>query len=301
MARATPRTIRELLAVTRDFFAARGIETPRLDAELLLSHALGESRLQLFLDLDRPLVDDERDAYRALVRRRALREPVALIVGEREFYGLPMTVTPGVLVPRPDTETLVDAALEAIADDTPGVVIDVCTGTGCVAVALAPARPRLCVIATDIDPAAVACAEENVARHGLCDRVQVRQGDLLEGLDPAEWGARGPLFGIVGNPPYLRDDEKDGLMPEVRDFEPAGALFGEGDDGLGHHRRLLTAVAAGSPFGDAGFVMLEIGFDQGPAIRGLTTTGWTFSRLVRDLGGRERVAVFLSTKAGGDA
>lgn len=278
-----PRTIRELLAVSTDWLKKRGIPSARLDAELLLGHALGESRLNLYLDLDRPLSDAERDLFRPLLARRGRHEPVAYILGEKEFYGLPMRVTPAVLVPRPETEILVDKALERLPEDATGVVVDLCTGSGCVAIAIAHERPGLSVIATDLSPEALAIARENAERHGVAERVELREGDALEPVRD--------LSGvklIVGNPPYIKPADEPSLMPDVREHEPHLALIGEGDDGLGVHRRVLEGARA--LLADDGAVMLEAGYDQEEGLLALPHPGLSAPEIYRDLAGLVRGA-----------
>lgn len=283
-----PRTIRELLTVSTDWLRGRGIESARLDAELLLGHALSESRLDLYLDLDRPLSDAERDLFRPLLARRGRHEPVAYILGEREFYGLPMRVTSAVLVPRPETEILVDKALERLPDDDDGVVIDLCTGSGCVAVALAHERPRLRVIATDLSAEALEVARENARRHGVEERVELRRGDALEPVRDVT-GARL----VVGNPPYIKPADESGLMPDVKDHEPRLALIGEDADGLGVHRRVLEG--ARGLLDDDGAVMLEAGYDQGEGLLALAHPGLSAAELYRDLAGHVRGATWTTT------
>jgi release factor glutamine methyltransferase len=280
-----PRSIRELLAVSTRWLEDKGSESARTDAELLLAHALGESRLGLYLDLDRPLSDKERDAFRPLLARRGRAEPVAYILEEKEFYGLPFKVGPAVLVPRPDTESLVEQALARLPEGQEGLVLDVCTGSGCVAVALAHARPGLKVLATDLARDALAVAAENVARHRLTERVELRAGDALEPLQ----GVLGALL-LVSNPPYIRRADEPTLMPDVRGYEPAAALFGEDEDGLGVHRRLLRG--ARRHLGPRGAVLLECGYDQGEALAALEAPGLGFAGLYKDLGGHSRGGVW---------
>ncbi len=282
---APPRTIRELLAVSVDWLKQRGVASARLDAELLLGHALHESRLQLYMDLDRPLSDEERDRFRPLLARRGRQEPVAYILGEKEFYGLSMSVTPAVLVPRPDTETLVDLALERLPADESGVVIDLCTGSGCVAVALAHERPSLRVIATDLSAEALQVAAENVRRHGVSERVTLRQGDALAPVHDVS-GAKL----VVGNPPYIKPADEAGLMPDVREHEPRLALIGDDDDGLGVHRRILAGARA--LLADGGALLLESGFDQGEGLLALPHPGFSAAELYRDLAGHVRGALW---------
>lgn len=284
-----PRTIRELLSVSADWLKGRGVESARLDAELLLGHALGESRLDLYLDLDRPLSDAERDLFRPLLARRGRHEPVAYILGEREFYGLSMRVTPAVLVPRPETETLVDLALERLPAGEPAVVVDLCTGSGCVAVALAHERPELRVIATDLSREALDVARENARRHGVEERVELREGDALEPVHDV----RGAKL-LVGNPPYIKPADESALMPDVREHEPHLALIGEDADGLGVHRRVLSGARA--LLDDDGAVILEAGYDQGEGLLALPHPGLSPAAIYRDLAGLVRGATWTTTE-----
>lgn len=237
------------------------------------------------MDLDRPLTDDEVARYRELVKRRGAREPVAYLVGEKEFFGLPMKVTKDVLVPRPETETIVEECLRQVGEDVEGLFVDACTGTGCIAIAILHARPKLRAIATDLSPAAAAIAVENAAKNGVADRLDVRVGDLLA---PAA-DVRDAVL-VVSNPPYIAGTEKDALMPEVRDHEPALALYGEGEDALGHHRRLLVGatplLAPGAP------LVVEIGAAQGEGAAALPHAGYEAPRVVVDLAARPRAVVW---------
>jgi release factor glutamine methyltransferase len=281
------RTVKDLLAATRPWLEKKGVASARLDAELLVAHALGMKRLDLYLDLDRPLTDEEIARCRALVVRRGAREPVAHILGEREFWGLPFTVTKDVLVPRPETEHLVEAALARVPAEASGLFVDACTGSGCVAIAILKERPGLRAIATDLSPAALAVARENAARLGVADRLELLEGDLLEPvLERVE-----ELLFVVANPPYIRADERAALAPEVGAHEPAVALFGEGADGLGHHRRILARAGLLLPPG-RGFVALEIGAGQGDACRAFDVPGFGAPAIEKDLGGLDRVCVF---------
>lgn len=274
--------------MTRPWLEKKGVDEARLDAELLIAHALGMKRLDLYLDLDRPLGEDELARCRALVLRRGQREPVAQILGEREFFGLSFLVTPDVLVPRPETEHLVEAALRRTASDagaaSGGRFVDACTGSGCVAITLLTERPGLRAVATDLSAAALEVARKNAERHGVVDRLELRQGDLL-----APCAGESFLF-VVANPPYIQERERSALAPEVRDHEPALALFGEDEDGLGHHRRLLSQAAALLP--PAGFVALEIGAGQGDACQALAPAGFDECTVEKDLAGLDRVAIW---------
>ena len=267
-------TVLALLNWTRGHLESAGADSPRLAAEVLLAHALGCRRIELYTRYDFAPAEAQLARFRELVTRAARREPVAYLVGEKEFYSLPFLVTPDVLIPRPETELLVEQAVGVLRGlDGPGAMWDVCTGSGCVAVATAKQVPGTAVLATDLSPAAVEVAKKNAARHGLDGRVTVRQADLL--TLPADWPpqAQQPLqFGqplpaafdvITANPPYVPD--KGEVAPEVA-HEPAVALRG-GPDGLDFLRRII----AGAPafLRAAGALILEFGVDQGPAIRDL--------------------------------
>lgn len=273
-------TIREVLDwATRDF-AARGIESPRLDAELLVAEALGIDRVGLYLDLHRPLVDGERSMIRPLVARRREREPVAYILGHRDFYGRRFSVTPDVLIPRPDTETLVDHALDCIPADQPFGVLDIGTGSGAIAVTLAAERPLAMVTATDISQAALRVAAKNAERLGVADRIRFEQADLLSGAEQYDL--------IVSNPPYIARSEIESLQAEVREHEPIGALAA-GEDGLDIVRALLTATETATATG--AHLLVEVGEGQADSVRKLASskTAWQAVAVYRDLNRIERV------------
>ena len=284
-------TVLDLLRWTTDHFASRGIDTPRLDAEVLLAYALECDRLRLYVEYEKPVEEPDRARFRALVQRRAdERIPVALLTGTREFWSLSFEVTPDVLVPRPETETLVTAALERLPDAEAELrVLDVGTGSGAVALALATERPKAQVVATDLSGAALAVAGRNAERLGLADRVAFAEGDLFEPLA----GERFDL--VISNPPYIGRGEADSLAPELR-HEPESALYA-GADGLEVLRRL---VAEASDHLEAGGVLaLEIDPRQAPALLQLCTdAGLRDVRVHRDLAGRERA---VSALAGGEA
>lgn len=275
-------TVRRVLAWAAGDFRARGLGSPRLDAELLLSSALACTRLDLYTGMDRPLEAAELAAFRGAIERRRRREPVAHIVGEKEFWSLAFEVTPDVLVPRPDTEALVDAALRAGTGDR---LLDLCTGSGCVAIAIARERPALSADAVELSPAAAAVARRNAARHGVGDRVAVLEGDLYAPL-PA--GARYSM--IVSNPPYVPDGMIGGLAPEVR-AEPRLALAG-GEDGLDVVRRILSDATRFLLPGGA--VLLEIDPGQAARVAGELGPAALGARgeVIRDLAGLDRVVAF---------
>ena len=275
-------TVLELLRWTTSHFGARGIDTPRLDAECLLAHALETDRLRLYLEHDKPVEAAERARFRELVRRRAdERVPVAQLTGRKEFWSLPLRITPDVLVPRPETETLVAAALELLPDAEAELsVLDVGTGSGAVALALASERPKARVVATDRCGAALAVARENAEALGLALRMRFAQGDLYEPVD----GERFDL--VVSNPPYLADAEAASLAPELG-HEPRAALFA-GSQGT----EILARLAAGAPahLVPGGLLALEIAPHQAQAVsEACAAAGLARVAVRRDGAGRPRV------------
>lgn len=277
-----PWTIGRVLAwVTKDF-AAREFDSPRLEAELLLSHVLGCNRIQLIVDRDRPLTPEELAAYRAMVARRRGHEPVAYLRGEREFYGHMFRVDARVLIPRPDTESLVEVALRRTRDkDMFGHMADVCTGSGNVAIAFSRERPTWRILATDVSRDAIALAEENAVRVGAAWNLSFAVGDLLEPLGRAHYDL------ITANPPYIPTAEIETLPADVRKHEPRMALDG-GVDGLAVIRRLV-ADAPGK-LADNGVLAFEIGCDQGQSTATLLqSAGWRDVEVEQDLGRRDRV------------
>lgn len=237
---------------------AAGCESPRLDAELLLAHVLGEERARLLAHPERALTAAEWERFAALLARRRVREPLAYILGHREFYGFDFVVDQRVLIPRPETELLVEQTLDWVQARWRGnalTVADVGTGSGCVAVALAVHLPQALIYALDASAGALEVAAANVARHGVEGQVRLLLGNLLEPL-PERVGV------IVANLPYVRSDELATLEPEVRDYEPRAALDG-GPDGLGPMRRLLAQAPTHLRLGGA--IFLEIGAGQGKA------------------------------------
>jgi release factor glutamine methyltransferase len=223
----------KLLAWSQEWFAKKGVDAPRLTGELLLAHALGCDRVRLYLDFDKPLGDVELSAFRALVKRRADGEPTAYLVGKREFYGRPFRVGPAVLVPRPETELVVEGALAALPDR--GSALDLCTGSGAIGVTLALEKAGARVVATDLSAGALAVARENAAALGAT--VELLEGDLF--FAPLAEGRRFDV--IVSNPPYVPSGELPGLSREVQ-REPAMALDG-GADGLALLRRIVAGAA----------------------------------------------------------
>ena len=282
MAEGQVWTIGSILKWSEQYFGSHGAETPRLDAEVLLSYLLGQKRIFLYVHFDQPLTAEELARYREMVKRRAAGEPVAYICGEKEFMGLTFKVTPAVLVPQPDTETLVEAVIERLKGKEGARIADVCTGSGAIALALAHYLPETSVAATDISADAVSIAKENAESLGLSERVVFCEGDLLAPLSGETFDA------IVSNPPYIPSAEIAGLPCEVR-AEPIIALDG-GADGLDFYRRLVHESAA--LLKDGGFLAVECGDTQAGAVAEMAVTGgFGRTEIVHDLSDKERVVV----------
>lgn len=258
-----------------------GADSPELDAELLLAHLLGVERASLLTHPERPLSPSEERGFAALLRRRAGHEPLPYITGHREFYGLDLLVNPQVLIPRPETELLVDLALSVAPSISPLLAADVGTGSGAIAIALAVHLPRALVYATDISAGALALAEENAARHGVAERIRFLRGDLCHPLPE-------PVHLLVSNPPYLSDADLEEAQPEVARFEPRLALHG-GIDGLAIIRRLLAL--AGDFLLPGGVLLLEIGEAQGTTVCRLAHRSFptVLPELFQDYAGLDRL------------
>lgn len=277
---AAPWTIARVLGWTREYFEGKGIESARLDAELLIADALGTNRMGLYLDHHKPLHPDELAAVRARVQRRGKFEPVAYIIGSRGFWSIDLAVDPRVLIPRPDTEVLVERALKRLEGQAAPRVVDVGCGSGAIALSIAHDVPEAVVLGVDRSPDALAVSRQNAAALGL-DRVEWREGDVLDGVE-------GPFDLVASNPPYIASAEVDRLMPDVVRYEPRGALDG-GPDGLDVVRRLIPQAAARLRVGGA--LLIEIGHDQGAAAQALVEADGRLGevRVVQDYGGRDRV------------
>ena len=244
-------TVGRLLTWTTDWLGARGSDAPRLDAEVLLAHVRGCPRIALYTAFDTPVADAERARFRELVKRRGEGEPVAYLVGSREFFSLAFGVTKDVLIPRPETEGLVVRSLDLVKSAAAPRIADVGTGSGAIAVTLAKQLPRATLVATDIAPAALAVAQANAERHGVAERITFVECDLL--ADPQ---AAGPWDVIVSNPPYVREDEYPALPRDVRDHEPKTALVA-GPTGVEIVTRL--AAEAAERLAPGGWRLVEIG------------------------------------------
>lgn len=278
-----PWTVLRLILWSADYLSQKGVESGRLDAEHLLAHVVGVGRLQLYLDFERPLTFGELDAFRPLLKRRAAREPLQYIIGHQPFRNLELKVAPGVLIPRPETEQLVERVLEwirAASIDAP-TILDVGTGTGAIALSLATEASAI-VTATDVSDAALGIARENRDAAGLGDLVAFHAGSLFEAVPrDADFDV------IVSNPPYIPEVDEPTLEPEVRDWEPRHALFA-GADGLDVIRGLVEGAARHLRSG--GLLALEVGSGQARTVVSLleAEAGYAAVRIERDHEGIER-------------
>ncbi len=278
-----PWTIGRVATWTARDLASRGLESPRFEAELMVAHALGLRRIDIYLRMEQPLDDAELARIRGLVERRRRREPMAYILGTREFYRRSFTTDARALVPRPETEQVVDEVLDALRLSGDGVrrVLDIGTGTGAIAVTVALERPDTRVDAVDLSPAALSLASENVVRLGATDQVRLAEGRYFEPFAGERYDV------VVSNPPYIPSAECPTLMPEVSTWEPRMALDG-GADGLDPLREIargaLVALVPG------GSLVVELGHDQGPAARRIAEeAGLRDVRVLRDPARFDRV------------
>ena len=281
-------TIGSILQWTKQYFRDKGVDNPRLDAEVLLSFLLGKDRMYLYVHFDQPLEQTELSAFRELVRRRAMREPVAYITGRKEFMGLLFHVSSAVLVPRPDTEILVEAALDRIGVESSARILDVGTGSGAVLIGTLSRRPGCRGLGVDISAAALAVAADNAQRLLPHEQAELQQADLFP-PDDIRFDA------ILSNPPYVTRAEMSDLAPEVR-CEPELALCG-GDDGLDFYRRLISH---GKKYlAPDGFMALEVGAGQARVVSFIAGEGdWRTEKIVNDYAGIERVVVLRPGKSG---
>ncbi|MEW6261899.1 MAG: peptide chain release factor N(5)-glutamine methyltransferase [Thermodesulfobacteriota bacterium] len=297
-AASSPWTILRLIQWTSDYLSGKGSSTPRLDAEVLLADLLNLDRIQLYLNFEKPLQPDELASFRQKVKRRAALEPVAYIIGRKEFYGLELRVGPEVLIPRPETELLVEETLALVRGRWPELVevdgglalADLGAGSGAVALALARHMPGARIYALDVSPQALALARANAERHGLAGRIFFHQGDLFAPLA----GAGLEFQAIAANLPYVPRPAFRDMPVEVRQYEPRLSLDG-GEDGLAVIQRAV--LEARDHLAADGALLLEIWPDQAGAIRDLAAgRGYPNVKIVQDLAGRDRVAI-LDAKA----
>ena len=282
-----PWTVLKLLRWTTGYFEEKGVtKTPRLDADLLLADVLGLERVQLYARVESEVEPADRKAFRALVKRRAEGEPVAYLVGHREFWQLDLETDDRALIPRPETEVLVEVALEKLPEPEGDLrVADIGTGTGAVAFALAGERPDIRILATDNSEEALELAGENAEALGLDERVGLVESDLFESIPP-EWG---PFDLIVANPPYVPEEDRDEVMIDVRQHEPEEALFA-GPDGLAVLERLIPQ--AYERLAEGGWFATEIGHQQGERVAELfADAGFDEVEVRQDYSDHDRVVV----------
>ncbi len=284
-------TIRDALKRASVRLNEAGVEDAESEAEFLLAGLLQLKRHELFLHPERPLTPDEADRFQAFTTRRARREPAQYITGVAGFMGLDFKVTRDTLIPRPETELLVQEALElakGFTTEKGPVIIDLCTGCGCIAVAMAKSLLDCRIYATDISTAAIDVARENAEAHGVTERIEFLEGDLYSPLEPL--GLRANTQLILSNPPYVSKEEMATLPPEIKDYEPAGALYG-GEDGLVLIRRIIeTSPEYLTP---GGALIMEAGYGQAGHVMGFVRVSGAFEQaaMKKDLAGIERVLV----------
>ena len=275
-------TVLEAIQKSADFLAKRDVESPRLQAELLLAHLLKMPRMKLYLNFDRPLSAEDTGIYREWIKRRSQREPLQHIIGSTSFCGYEVAVNRHTLVPRPETEILAESGWKFLATRDSTNALDVGTGTGCIAIALAAKCSNAKILASDISPDALALAKENAARNKV--QIEFLHGDGFAALPP---DARFNL--IISNPPYIPTAEIETLQPEVRDFDPRQALDG-GADGLDFYRRF--ALEAKTFLKPGGKIMLEFGDGQAPAIREIfENEKWIVEAVKDDYSQRARILI----------
>jgi len=289
-------TVLKIIQWTTEYLKGKGIDNPRLDSEVLLAHLLRLDRVGLYLNFDRPLSRDELSSFREIVKRRGSREPLQYITGHQEFWTLDFKVTPDVLIPRPDTEILVEEALKAVRRETldvrrqnqlPFTILDLCTGSGCIAISLAHELKDAVVYAVDTSEAALSIARENAEKNVVQDRVIFLQGDLYEAL--TSYVSRLTSYDIiVSNPPYIKNIDIPNIQPEVRDYEPRMAVDG-GTEGLGFYKRIVAD--APNHLSPHGWLMVEVGEGQADAVSKMMADTGAFESIstVKDLAGIERV------------
>ena len=281
--------ILEVIDKTTPYLAKQGIESPRLTIELLLAHVLQKKRLQLYLEFERELDEKTLGTLRELVKRRVAGEPLQYITGETDFFGFKLAVDKRVLIPRPETELLVETVLERLKPKEgeaarPWQIVDIGTGSGCIAIALAKRLPEAQITAVDISPEALAVAQANAIRNGVEKNIRFLEGDLLSNLPDSLIADA-----VVSNPPYIASGDLAGLPREVKDFEPVRALVA-GGDGLEVYGRLATSVRR--HLSPSGFVALEMGAGQRVAVEAIfVSADFTVAQVEKDLQGHERVIV----------
>ncbi len=282
-------TIQKLLGWVAEYLKNKGIDSPRLSAELLLSYVVGLKRIELYTQFDRIVTQQQLDKLHNLVERAGKKEPIPYIVGKTEFYSLELNVTADCMIPRLETELLVERAIEFLRSRSGNQLIcDLCTGSGCIAVAIARNYPDCQIIATDICDAALNVAAKNIKKHNLKDRIKLLCGDLFDPIVPQLDVEKFDL--IVCNPPYVSAAEFEKLDKNVRDYEPKVALFA-GDDGLDIYRRIIDKV--GQFLKPNAALMLEVGYNQGQNVRELLEQIRIFTEITieKDFRDNDRIAI----------
>ena len=285
-------TIQKLLSWVTEYFTGKGVDSPRLSAEWLLCYVIGIKRIELYTQFNKVVGQEQLSQLHELVKRAGTHEPIAYLTGKKEFYSLEFEITKDCLIPRPETELLVECAIEFLRTrNSEQFICDLCTGSGCVAIAIARNFADCRIVATDISDAALAIAEKNVAKHGLMNRIKLLQGDLFEpviaGLGPARFDL------IVCNPPYVSEPDYEKLAPNVKDFEPKSALTA-GQDGLDIIKKIIAD--ANQHLKPTGTLMLEIGNEQGNAVCNLLETSGYFGtvKIEKDYSNLDRVAIAVT-------
>ncbi len=288
-------TVQKILNWTTDYLQKKNCESPRLESEVLLAYARNCQRIELYTDFNRPVDEQVRATMRRLVQRRARGEPVAYLVGHREFFSLDFQLVPGVFIPRPETESLVLEALEKLKPIKSPRILELCIGSGCISVALATQRSDARITAVELHPLAYETALKNIARHHVSESIEVLQGDLFDALNDSPRPDSEKFDLLISNPPYLRSDEIAELEPVVRDFEPHAALDG-GTDGLDIIRKILEQGPR--YIKPDGWCLLEMDPAQiSTALKLADGSGdWSQCDSIRDMNGQQR-CVILQRKA----
>lgn len=279
-------TISEAISCAARKLAGAGVQAPAFDAELLLRHVLARDRAWLIAHGGEIIDGESLDIFERAVVRRASREPLQYIIGRQEFWGLDFLVTPDVLIPRPETELIVETVLDELKDRNSPIMIDLCTGSGCIAVSLAKELGTARIFATDISGAALDVARENCRSHGVSDRIRLLEGDLFRPLE--ELSIKGGVDVIASNPPYIPEGDVACLQPEVRDYEPIGALAA-GPTGTEIQQRIIEA--APDFLKSSGLLVMEMGIGQAETLLRMidSTRAFRSPRVLKDLAGIDRV------------
>jgi release factor glutamine methyltransferase len=278
-------TITKLLDWTTEYFKKYAIEWPHLEAEILLAHVLKFKRIELYTNHEKLVTPAELGKFKAMIQRRSQHEPIAYITNNQPFMSLDFYVDRNVLIPRPETELLVEQVVSCSSERNRGascqLLVDLGTGSGCIAISLAKFLPTVKVIGTDSSPEALAIAQKNAETHNVTERCEFRQGDLFEPIQEK-------IDLIVSNPPYIPSKEIDGLMTDVKDWEPRTALDG-GPDGLDYIRKIIAE--APNHLSPNGTLFMEIGFDQGERVKKLAEEAGKYVevKIIKDLNGKDRI------------